>query len=212
VSGTSIERAVSPLTSSPVHSVTAIGLQMPSIDTTQQQLIPTAGALLCAVVCSIHDVRKRRIPNFVIAPGIVVALLLHAICGGWRGLGGAALAGLIAGTLAIVFWIAGGMGAGDVKLVAAIGSIAGLSPLPLLAIATSISAGVLAVAVSVYHGRLRETLFNVGAIMQHHGREGLNPHPVFNLTNEATLRLPFALPVAAGCLFALCTQAIEAHS
>lgn len=212
MSGTSIERAVSPLTSSPVHSFTAIGLQMPSIDTTQQQLIPTAGALLCAVVCSIHDVRKRRIPNLVIAPGIVAALLLHAIYGGWRGLGDAALAGLIAGTLAIVFWIAGGMGAGDVKLMVAIACIAGLSSLPLVAIATSISAGALAIAVSIYHGRLRETLLNVGAIMQHHGREGINPHPVFNLTNQATLRLPFALPAAAGCLFTLCIQALEAHS
>jgi len=182
------------------------------MDTTQQQLIPTAGALLCALICSVHDVRRRRIPNFVLAPAIVVALILHAVYGGWRGLGNAALAGLIAGALAIVFWIAGGMGAGDVKLMTAIGCIAGLSPLPLVAIATSISAGVLAITVSMYHGRLPETLFNVGAIMRHHGREGLKPHPVFNLTNPATLRLPFALPVAAGCLFALCTFALEANS
>ncbi len=185
---------------------------MPSIDPTQQQLIPTAGALLCAVICSIHDVRQRRIPNFVIAPAIVAALMLHTIYGGWRGLGDSSLAGLIAGTLAIVFWIAGGMGAGDVKLMIAIGCIAGLSPLPLVAIATSLSAGALAIAVSIHYGRLRATLLNVGAIMQHHGREGLKPHPVFNLTNPATLRLPFALPVAAGCLFALCTLALEAHS
>ena len=185
---------------------------MLSISSTQQQLILTAGALLCAVICSIHDVREHRIPNFVIAPAIVAALLLHSINRGWRGLGDAALGGLIAGTLAIVFWIAGGMGAGDVKLMVAIGCIVGLSPLPLVAIATSISAGIFAIVVSLYHGRLRETLLNVGAIMQHHGREGLNPHPVFNLTNQAMLRLPFALPVAAGCLFALCTQALEAHS
>jgi prepilin peptidase CpaA len=177
-----------------------------------QQLILTAGALLCAGVSSIYDVRERRIPNFVAVPAIVAGLTLHTVFGGWRGLSDVALAGVIAGALSLAFWIAGGMGAGDVKLMTAIGCIAGLSPLPLIAIATSISAGAFAIAVSIYHGRLGETLSNVSVIMQHHGRQGLKPHPVINLTNPATLRLPFALPVAAGCLFTLCILAWEAHS
>jgi prepilin peptidase CpaA len=182
-----------------------------AMDTIERQLVPTACALLCAGISSIHDVRKRRIPNLVVVPAIVAGLTLHAIFGGWRGLGDSALAGLIAAALSLVFWIAGGMGAGDVKLTTAVGCIAGLAPLPLVAIATSISAGASAIAVSVYHGRLRETLANVGALMLHHRAQGLKPHPVLNLANPATLRLPFALPVAAGCLFALFTLAWEAH-
>ena len=185
---------------------------MLSIDTSQQQLISIAGALLCAAICSIHDVRERRIPNVLVAPAILLGLLLHTIYGGWRGLGDAALAGIIAGALSVVFWIAGGMGAGDVKLMTAVGCITGLSPLPLVAITTSISAGAFAIAVSLYCGRLRETVSNVVAIVQHHSRKGLKPHPVLNLTNPATLRLPFALPITAGCLFTLCTLAFEARS
>lgn len=185
---------------------------MLAIDTTQQQLVSTAGALLCAGICSIHDVREHRIPNSVVVTASVAALTLHTIYGGWRGLGDAVLAGLLAGALSIVFWIAGGMGAGDVKLMAAVGCIAGLSPLPIVAIATSISAGLFAIALSLYYGRLRETLFNVGSIMQHHSRQGLKPHPVLTLTNPATHRLPFALPVAAGCLFTLFTLAWKVQS
>jgi Flp pilus assembly protein protease CpaA len=44
------------------------------------------------------------------------------------------------------------------------------------------------------------------------GWRGLKPHPDLTLSNARTLRLPFALPIAAGCLFTLCTLAWEAHS
>jgi prepilin peptidase CpaA len=70
---------------------------------------------------------------------------------------------------------------------------------------------VFALAVSIYNGRLRETLRNVVNLLQHHGRQGLKPHPDLNLSNARTLRLPFALPIAAGCLYTLCTLAWEAR-
>jgi len=174
------------------------------MDTLHQQAMFTAGALLCAGVGSVHDVRERRIPNLVTGPAIAAGLALHSFAGGWHGLGDSALAGLIAGAVFLVFCIVGGMGAGDVKLMAAVGCIAGLSPLPLVLIAVAIAGAVFAIAVSVRHGRLRETLHNVGVLLIHHGNNGLKPHPDLNLSNTGTLRLPFALPIAAGCLFSFC--------
>jgi prepilin peptidase CpaA len=56
------------------------------------------------------------------------------------------------------------------------------------------------VALALYRGRLRETVFNVITLVQHHGAEGLAAHPELNVRNVATLRLPYALPIAAGCL------------
>lgn len=175
------------------------------METLPQQSIFIAGALVCAGIGSVHDVRERRIPNRLTGPAIVAGLALHAIAGGWHGLGDSALAGLVAGGIFFVFFFAGGMGAGDVKLMAAVGCFAGLTPLPLVVIATAIAGAGAALAVSVYNGRLRETLRNVGELLTHHGRRGLTPHPELNLANAGTLRLPFALPIAAGCLFALCT-------
>jgi prepilin peptidase CpaA len=118
---------------------------------------------------------------------------------------------VIAGGIFLIFFLAGGMGAGDVKLMTAVGCFAGLSLLPLLVISTAMAGGVFALAIGIYHGRLRETLRNVVALLQHHGRHGLKPHPDLTLSNARTLRLPFALPIAAGCLFTLCTLAWEAH-
>lgn len=177
------------------------------MDALPQQLMFTGGSLLCASIGSVHDIRERRIPNTVTGPAILAGLMLHAIYGGWAGLAGSALAGLIAGGIFLIFFLAGGMGAGDVKLMAAVGCLAGLAPLRMVVMSTVIAGALFALAVGIYNGRLRETLRNVGALLVHHGQQGLTPHPDLNLTNAHTLRLPFALPIAAGCVFTLCTLA-----
>ena len=183
-----------------------------SMDVLEHQLMFTGGSLLCAGIGSVSDIRERRIPNLITGPAIAAGLILHTLCGGWHGLGDSALAGLIAGGIFLIFYVAGGMGAGDVKLMTAVGCIAGLSPLPLVVISTALAGGLFALAVCILHGRLRETLSNVAALLQHHGRNGLTAHPDLNLRNARTLRLPFALPIAAGCLMTLCILAWEAHS
>src|SRR6202041_3516685 len=85
-----------------------------------------AGSLLCATLSAVYDVRSRRIPNFIPLPAIVFGLLLHAVFGGWRQLATAAAGGLICGLIFLVFYLAGGMGAGDVKLITAAGGSAGI--------------------------------------------------------------------------------------
>jgi prepilin peptidase CpaA len=177
------------------------------MDAQPQQLMFIAGSLSCASIGSVHDVRERRIPNRITGPAILAGLTLHMVYGGWGGLGDSALAGLIAGGIFLLFFLAGGMGAGDVKLMTAVGCFAGLSPLRMVVISTVVAGAVFALAVGIYNGRLRETLRNVGALLLHHSQQGLKPHPDLNLTNSNTLRLPFALPIAAGCLFTLCTLA-----
>jgi prepilin peptidase CpaA len=177
------------------------------MDAFQQQLIFIGGALACAGIGSVPDVRERRIPNRLTGPAILAGLALHAALSGWRGLGDSALAGLIAGGIFFVFFLAGGMGAGDVKLMAAVGSFAGLSALPAVMVSTAIAGAVFAVAVAISRGFLRETLRNVLELLRHHSSHGIKPHSELNLGNERTLRLPFALPIAAGCLFAFCTFA-----
>jgi prepilin peptidase CpaA len=181
------------------------------MDSVQQQLMFTSGSLLCAGIASLYDVRERRIPNRLTGPAIAFGLLLHLASGGWWGLGHSALAGLIAGGIFLIFFVAGGMGAGDVKLMTAVGCIAGTSPLGMIAVSTAIAGGIFALAVSTRHGQLREVLRNAAAVVGHHGRWGLRPHPELNLANPRTLRLPFALPIAAGCLVALCSLAWEAR-
>jgi prepilin peptidase CpaA len=171
-------------------------------------LYPTV-ALVCALTGAVFDVNSRRIPNFVTLPGIMLGLLLHFALGGWRQLALAALAGFICGLVFMVFWLAGGMGAGDVKLMTAIGAIAGLPLVGYLLILTALAGGAMALFMALWRGRLKETMINVGALALHHRMEGLAPHPHLNLTNARTLRLPYALAIAAGTVTTLFLTAFK---
>jgi prepilin peptidase CpaA len=79
--------------------------------------------------------------------------------------------------LCLIFFLAGGMGGGDVKLMTAIGCFAGLSALSLILPSAAICAAVFALALSIRHSRLQEMLRNVGELVLHHARRGVEKHP-----------------------------------
>jgi len=165
-----------------------------------------ATASACALVASVFDVKSRRIPNFITMPAFAFGLVLHLALGGWKQMLTAFAAGLICGVVFLLFYIAGGMGAGDVKLIMAVGCIAGLSHIAYLLVLTALCGGVMAVILALARGKLQETLMNVGEIASHHRQEGLQPHPDLNLSNAQTLRLPYALAIAGGSVLTLYFQ------
>lgn len=71
---------------------------------------------------------------------------------------------LLCGVIFLIFYLSGGMGAGDVKLIAAVGCIAGLSNSVYLLVLTALAGGVMGIGMALMRGRLRETLFNVAAL------------------------------------------------
>jgi prepilin peptidase CpaA len=166
------------------------------------ETIYAAAALGCASLAAVLDVRSRRIPNWLTGPALLFGLGLHLALGGACQLGWSAASALIAGAVFVVFYIAGGMGAGDVKLMAALASIAGIENVTNLLLASVIIGAVFAIALALSRGALRQTLGNVVAIVVHHRINGLAAHPELNVTNQKTLRLPYAVPIAMGCLFA----------
>jgi prepilin peptidase CpaA len=165
-------------------------------------------ALFCAAVSAIYDVRSRRIPNFITLPAILLGLLLHGILGGWKELGTAAAAGLICGLVFLLFYLAGGMGAGDVKLITAAGCLTGLSLIGHLLMWTALAGGVMAAGIAVYRRQLMVTFRNLRRLAVHHQKAGLMPHPELNVGKELALRLPYALAIAAGCALSLWSPAV----
>jgi prepilin peptidase CpaA len=164
------------------------------------QITYLTAASACALIASVHDLTSRRIPNLLTGPAILFGLLLHAFLGGPSQLGRSALAGLIAGGIFFLFFVAGGMGAGDVKLMAAVGCIAGTAYIKDVLISTVVIGALMAIGLAFYRGRVRQTVANVIMLMRHHGAEGLSEHPDLNVRTATALRLPYALPIAAGCL------------
>jgi prepilin peptidase CpaA len=120
-----------------------------------------AGALAATVI----DVRTRRIPNLLTATMAGVGVTLAA--GGFSGLSlPASLLGLVVGfALMMPGHLLGATGAGDVKLMAAIGAIIGPALVISAFLFSAVAGGVLAVAVAVRRRRLTVTLAGTGRLI-----------------------------------------------
>ena len=162
-------------------------------------------ALAVAAIAAVTDVQRRRIPNWLTYPAVVLGVMLRGLLLGWKGMGSALAGCLLAGGVFLLFYLVRAMGAGDVKLAAAIGSLLGAADAVAMLLATAICGGVLAVAYALYRRRVRATLVNVAAALQFHAVAGFQAHPELNLDNPAALRMPYGLAMGAGTLYVFLT-------
>jgi len=166
-----------------------------------------AMAVTVAVCAAVTDVRERRIPNRLTYPAMVVGLVLQGALHGWSGLLLSVGGGLLFGGVFMLFHLVRGMGAGDVKLAAALGCIIGTAGSWRVMFATAVAGGALAVIVMVVSGRTLETLRNTLGVVAFHAQHGLQTHPTVNLDNPGAVRMPYGLAFAAGTLYwAVSTQ------
>ncbi|MBI5526278.1 MAG: prepilin peptidase [Deltaproteobacteria bacterium] len=113
--------------------------------------------IVCAVA-TVADLRTRRIPNWLTFPAIVLGFALNLAAAGWPGLFASAASFALCGGCFLVLFMLGGMGAGDVKMMAAVGALASW-PLSVYALMyTAVAGGVIAIAVLTFRGRLGRTL------------------------------------------------------
>lgn len=156
------------------------------------------GALAVAGAACITDVLSRRVPNVLTGAAIASGLLAHASLSGGHGVL-AALLGLAAGLAAFFpFFALGGMGGGDVKLMAALGTWLGWSPVLWTALYAAVAGGVMALGVGFAHGYLRQAFSNIGGLLLFWWVQGVRPVPALTLEHGSGPRLPYALPIFAG--------------
>ena len=160
------------------------------------------GALVSAGLAVAWDLRQGRIPNRLTYGSLVLGLVLRVILGGWRGAFDGLMAGLVGGGVFLLLFLVRGMGAGDVKLMTAIGMWAGLRHVVAIMLVTAIAGGILALGYMGARKRGLSTLRNLGALLRFHLVAGLAPHPEINLENPQAIRIPYALAIAAGTFYA----------
>ena len=84
--------------------------------------IPIVAACLAALAIAVWDAKVFRIPNALTFPLMLGGIAYHAWVGGWQGMA-YSVTGMIAGSLLLLGpYLLGGIGAGDVKLLAAMGA------------------------------------------------------------------------------------------
>jgi prepilin peptidase CpaA len=158
--------------------------------------------ILLTLAC-LTDLRTRRIPNVLTFSAAAGAVLFHLAIGGWSAAGWS-LAGLFLGAaLFFPMFALRGMGAGDVKLLAAIGAWLGPGQVAAVALATSIVGGAIAIAVALAHGYLKKALTNLYLVLVHWRIAGVRPLPAVTLDKASGPRLAYAVPIAIGTVVTL---------
>jgi len=114
--------------------------------------------LLVLILCCYTDLRTQKIYNYVLLPAVLAAMLINFSTGG-LGLLGNSLAGLLAGmALLILPFVAGGIGAGDVKLMGAVGAFKGPEFALMAFLAAAIAGGFFSVYLLVRQKKMMLTL------------------------------------------------------
>jgi|SRR5471032_1026498 len=170
-------------------------------------ILITLGVLLLLAVW--HDVRRRRIPNYLVFPGALLALLLQSLLPSGAGLfltpfGGIgllpALGGLGAGlAMLLPLYALGAMGAGDVKLMAMVGAFVGWPGIAVVAVTTLLAGGVLGAAVALFNGQLGKLLMNSMHLLTHSALKSLAGESArIEPPAAPSGKLPYAIAIAAG--------------
>ncbi len=113
--------------------------------------------LVAAVLWAcVTDLRNMRIPNWLTLPLMLAGLVYGAWVGSLAGLGQSVLGAAIAGGIFIAAYALAGGGAGDAKLMMALGTWLGVERSVLLVLSVTIAGFFWAVAIAIFRGGLRD--------------------------------------------------------
>lgn len=90
------------------------------------------------------DLARRQISNWIPAAAFCAGLVLKTAQEGWRGAGASLLGAAAGAAVFLVFYLAGGMGGGDIKLMAGFGAVLGTKLLLQAALWTAGCGGLMA--------------------------------------------------------------------
>ena len=105
---------------------------------------------LVVLIAAVTDGLWQRVPNWLTIPATVVGLCLHYADGGTTGLFWGVAGWIVGFGLLIGFYARGGMGAGDVKLVATVGAFTGPQRILWISAYTGVLGGIYALGIVVY--------------------------------------------------------------
>jgi prepilin peptidase CpaA len=177
-------------------------------------LPPVVQVLLFLIVvpAALFDLKERRVPNWITFSGVILAIALNSFlyetAGFWFALKGLGIAMLVYFPL----YMLRAMGAGDVKLMAAVGAAAGWMNWFGIFFLTAVCGGIMALVAVAVNRRFKTTFKNVSMIAESlaHGQAPHEASPMLNVKDQRALRLPHAIAIALGTILFLGAAAIWA--
>lgn len=160
-----------------------------------------------ALVALLFDLKSRRIPNPLtmgtFVAGLVWATWMHGLAGFGEALGAALL---LAVPYVLLFVFAGG-GAGDAKLMGALGAWLGLINGVVTLFAVAVAGGILSLLFALFKGRMQSVLANLRRILVSlwmHVVVRASPADIHRAMpdQEGMLKIPYALAIFLGACLA----------
>lgn len=156
-----------------------------------------------AIFGGVIDFLTKRIPNWWTFSAIVLGIAAQAWLGGWSGAGNGALGALVGFGLFFPLYAFGAMGAGDVKLLMAIGAFTGPVFCVYAAAAGILAGGLYALVDVARHRRLGAMLGNLVAIARSVSSRGM-PRPELDIDRRRSFS--FGVALAAGVVVVIALQ------
>ncbi len=133
---------------------------------------------LVLIVSAQTDIARNCVYNWVTFPGIALGLILAALSsiesGSWAPLLASAL-GFGTGLVALgLFWWKGQVGAGDVKMMAAVGALQGYPAIFAILFYSALVGSVLGIGMVLWKGELWKTLRGAGNVLLLRGQGNLS--------------------------------------
>ncbi len=128
--------------------------------------LPIGFLIIILLIAVIFDIRSHRIPNWLTASTLIIGIIYHTWTKGFEGLL-FSLKGLLVGiALLTAPYLLGGMGAGDVKLLGAIGGLFGPRSVFVAFLCSALIGGFYAFLLLIISGHFKETLQRYGTILK----------------------------------------------
>ena len=162
--------------------------------------------LVVLLTAATFDILYRRIPNWLTVSGVVLGIAMNTLIGTPEAGIGFSLAGLaVAFGIYAALYALRAMGAGDVKLMAAVGALIGWERWFGVFFVTALIGGVMAMILVISRGRLQKTFFNVGFILSEmkSGRPAYLANEELDVKNKKALGLPHGAVIAVSTVFYL---------
>ena len=153
------------------------------------------------VACAVVDWRTGRIPNALTLPAVAAGLVLHALSNGGDGLAFSAKGLALGAGVFFVPYYLGGLGAGDVKLMGAVGALLGWHLTLVALIYTALAGGLCAVLAMVRARAVSSTFARLGVMFQLLFAN--KRFPSADSIEGKSVTIPYALPVALGTIAAV---------
>jgi len=163
---------------------------------------PVKLVCLLLIVAAYIDGKQLKVPNWLTFPMIAAGLAYNTWLAGWGGLG-SALLGMVVGLACLLpLYSVGGMGAGDVKLMAGVGAWVGAKVTFYAFCVSTVVGAVMAIAMVLYRRDVKKHYTNLLVIINE-WLDVRNPQKLSELAAKRKPRmllLPYGIPICIGSI------------